>query len=58
MNKPDKERRTWSRISILHASKLGARSLLLITAVVCYVLGTVFGHTDAVLGALEDNWWF
>ena len=48
----------WSKISVLHAWKLGARSLLLVLAIACYVLGTVFGHTDAVLGALEDNWWF
>ena len=58
MNKSGKTRRTWSMISILHAWKLGARSLLFLLAIVCYVLGTVFGHTDAVLGALEDNWWF
>ena len=57
MNKKDIKKR-WSPTSVLHAWKLVARSLLFVLAVVCYILGAVFGHTDAVLGALEDNWWF
>ena len=58
MSKDRRRTKRWSTISVLHAWKLGARSLLFILAIVCYVLGAIFGHTDAVLGALEDNWWF
>ncbi len=54
----EKKTRRWSKISVLHAWKLGARSLLFALAILCYVLGTFLGHTDAVLGALEDNWPF
>ncbi len=57
-NKTPKARKRWSTISILHAWKLVARSVLFILAIVCYIFGTVLGHTDAVLGALEDNWPF
>ena len=55
-DKSKKKRVRWSKISLLHAWKLGARSLLLILAVLAYIFGAVLGHTDAVLGALEDSW--
>ena len=58
MNKSGRKEKRWSKISVLHAWKLGARSLLFLLAVACYVLGVIFGHSDKVLGALDDNYWF
>ena len=50
-------KKRWSVTSILHAWKLVGRSLLFAVAIACYVISTVLGHTDAVLGALADNVW-
>lgn len=55
MSKTDKKR--WSVTSVLHAWKLVVRSLLFIAAIVCYIISTVLGRTDDVLGALADNTW-
>lgn len=55
-NRENKKRSRWSRTSLLHAWKLAARSLLLVLSIAAYVFGAVLGHTDAVLGALEDSW--
>ena len=52
-----KIKKRWSRTSLLHAWKLIGRSLLFLAAIICYVISTVFGHTDDVLGALADNVW-
>ena len=53
--KEENSKKRWSKTSILHVWKLVIRSLLLLTATVVYTVGTLHGHTDKILGALDDN---
>ncbi len=47
----------WSVTSVYHAWKLIGRSLLFLAALVSYIISTVKGSTDGVLGALENHMW-